>query len=138
MKKLILLAVSISLFSCSKPDAQTNIGSTDNPSVITDKIYTDLVFLDGTYERLNIDGNNLPVNVGDAVTIFDKTLNIKITSTTFETNLFTPVAYFKSGSTYSLPSNTQYVIYESSRIIIKKIEYPTSYGKDKRQERYSY
>ena len=32
----------------------------------------------------------------------------------------------------------QFQFYESSRIVIKKIEYPTSYGKDKRQERYSY
>jgi len=138
MKKLAILAVSILLISCSKPDAQTNSGSTDSPTTFENKFYTDMVFLDATFEKFNVDGNSLPVSVGDAVTVFDKTLNIKITSTTFETNLITPVAYFKSGSTYSLPSSTQYVIYESSRIIIKKIEYPTSYGKDKRQERYSY
>ncbi len=136
MKKILILAVSIFIFSCSNDDAPNN---TDNTiPQVQDKIYNNLVFLDATYQKLNTNGDQLQVSPGDAVTIFEKTTNIKITSTTFETNTITAVAYFKNGSIYSLPSSTQFEIYESSHIIIKKIEYPTSYGKDKRQERYSY
>jgi len=135
MKKILLLAVSIFVLSCSSDDTQTN---TEPTPQVENKIYNNLIFLDATYERINADGNQLPVSVGDAVTIFEKTTNIKITSSTFETNTITPVTYFKNGSTYSLPSLTQFVIYDSPKIIVKKIEYPTSYGKDKRTERYSY
>ena len=95
-------------------------------------------FLDATYQKLNVDGNELPISVGDAVTIFDPTTHIIITATTFETNDIAPVGYFKTNTTYSLPGQIQFQFYENSRIVIKRIEYPTSYGKDKRQERYSY
>lgn len=136
MRKIILL-LAITLVGCSKPDAQT--GTSNTPSeVVSDKIYNNMVYLDGTFERLNANGDNLPVNIGDAVLTFEKTTNIKITSTTFESNLITPVAYFKNGSTYALPASTSYTIYENSRIIVKKIEYSTSYGRDRRSERYSY
>jgi len=135
MKKILLLAVSIFVFSCSSDDTQTH---TEPTPQVENKIYNNLIFLDATYERINADGNQLPVSVGDAVTVFEKTTNIKITSSTFETNTITPVTYFKNGSTYNLPSLTQFIIYDSPKIIVKKIEYPTSYGKDKRTERYSY
>jgi hypothetical protein len=132
MKKLLLItAIAFLLFSCS------NDSETTEPTQEV-KNYNNLAFLDATYEKLNVDGNQLPVSVGDAVTVFERTTDIQITSTTFETNTIAPVAYYKSGFTYSLPSLTQFVFYEDSRIIIKKIEYPTSYGKDKRSERYSY
>lgn len=136
MRKIILL-LAITLVGCSKPDVQTGQGNTPS-EVVSDKIYNNMVYLDGTFERLNANGDNLPVNIGDAVLTFEKTTNIKITSLTFESNLTSPIAYFKNGSTYSLPANTSYSIYENSRIIIKKIEYPTSYGRDRRSERYSY
>jgi len=139
MKRLFLLATSILLFSCSKPDAQTNTGGSvpiDQQDEI--KNYNNMVFLDATYERINANGDQLPVSITDAVTIFDKTTDVKITPTTFETNLIDPSTYFKNGSTYSLPNSVQFSIYENSNIIIKKIEYSTSYGKDKRSERYSY
>jgi hypothetical protein len=133
MKKLLLItAVAFLLFSCSNDS-----DSTTEPTQEV-KNYNNLTFLDATYEKLNVDGNQLPVSVGDAVTVFERTTDIQITSTTFETNTIAPVAYYKSGFTYSLPSLTQFIFYEDSRIIIKKIEYPTSYGKDKRSERYSY
>jgi hypothetical protein len=133
MKKLLLItAIAFLLFSCSNDSDSTNEPTQEV------KNYNNLTFLDATYEKLNVDGNQLPVSVGDAVTIFERTTDIQITSTTFETNTIAPVAYYKSGFTYSLPSLTQFIFYEDSRIIIKKIEYPTSYGKDKRSERYSY
>lgn len=136
MRKIILL-LAIALVGCSKPDVQT--GTSNTPSeVVSDKIYNNMVYIDGTFERLNTNGDNLPVNIGDAVLTFEKTKNIKITSTTFESNLITPVAYFKNGSTYTLPASTSYTIYENSKIIVKKIEYTTSYGRDRRSERYSY
>lgn len=136
MRKIILL-LAITLVGCSKPDAQT--GTSNTPSeVVSDKIYSNMVYLDGTFERLNTNGDNLPINIGDAVLTFEKTTNIKITSATFESNLIAPVVYFKNGSTYALPASTSYTIYENSRIIVKKIEYATSYGKDRRSERYSY
>ena len=136
MRKIILL-LAITLVGCSKPDAQT--GTSNIPSeVVSDKIYNNLVYLDGTFEKFNIEGNNLPVNIGDAVLSFEKTTNIKITNATFETNTIAPIAYFTNGNTYSFAPGTQFIIYENSRIIIKKIEYPTSYGKDRRSERYSY
>ena len=133
MKKLLLItAIAFLLFSCSNDS-----DSTTEPTQEV-KNYNNLTFLDATYEKLNVDGNQLPVSVGDAVTVFERTTDIQITNTTFETNTIAPVAYYKSGFTYSLPSLTQFIFYEDSRIIIKKIEYPTSYGKDKRSERYSY
>jgi hypothetical protein len=133
MKKLLLItAIAFLLFSCSNDSDSTNEPTQEV------KNYNNLTFLDATYEKLNVDGNQLPVSVGDAVTIFERTTDIQITNTTFETNTIAPVAYYKSGFTYSLPSLTQFIFYEDSRIIIKKIEYPTSYGKDKRSERYSY
>jgi hypothetical protein len=89
-------------------------------------------------KQLNVDGNELPISVGDAVTIFEPTTHIEITATTFETNDIAPVGYFKTNTTYSLPGQIQFQFYENSRIVIKRIEYPTSYGKDKRTERYSY
>jgi hypothetical protein len=133
MKKLLLItAFAFLLFSCSNDS-----DSTTEPTQEV-KNYNNLTFLDATYEKLNVDGNQLPISVGDAVTVFERTTDIQITNTTFETNTIAPVAYYKSGFTYSLPSLTQFIFYEDSRIIIKKIEYPTSYGKDKRSERYSY
>jgi len=132
MKKILLLAVFVSLFSCSNDEQPFG----DNQNV--DKTYNNLVFLDATYEKLNADGNQLQVLPGDAVTVFEKTTNIKITSTTFETNTISPTSYFINSNIYNLPNLVQFSIYENSNIIIKKIEYQTSYGKDKRSERYSY
>ena len=131
MKKLLLLsALLIAFSSCSKDEI------TNEPVQETQNY--ELNFLDATYQKLNVDGNELPISVGDAVTIFEPTTHIKITATTFETNDIAPVGYFKTNTTYSLPGQIQFQFYENSRIVIKRIEYPTSYGKDKRTERYSY
>ena len=130
MKKLLLLLSAILFISCSKDE------TTNEPTQET-KNYT-LTFLDATYQKLNTEGNELPISIGDAVTIFEPTTHITITATTFETNDIAPVGYFKTNTTYALPGQTQFQFYENSRIVIKRIEYPTSYGKDKRQERYSY
>lgn len=131
MKKITLLLLSVLFISCSN-DESTNETQTQEPQNY------ELTFLDATYQKLNIDGNELPISVGDPVTIFEPTTYITITATTFETNTIAPVGYFKTNTTYSLPGQAQFQFYENSRIVIKRIEYPTSYGKDKRQERYSY
>ena len=131
MKKLLLItAIAFLLFSCSNDEA------TSEPTQETQN-YT-LTFLDATYQKLNSEGNELPISVGDAVTIFEPTTHITITSTTFETNNIAPVGYYKTNTTYSLPGQIQFQFYENSRIVMKRIEYPTSYGKDKRTERYIY
>ncbi len=130
MKKLLLLLSAILFISCSN-DETTNEQTQETQNY-------ELTFLDATYQKLNVDGNELPISVGDAVTIFYPTTNIIITATTFETNDIAPVGYFKTNTTYSLPGQIQFQFYENSRIVIKKIEYSTSYGKDKRTERYSY
>ncbi len=131
MKKLLFItAITLLLFSCSNDETTTN------PTQETQNY--ELTFLDATYQKLNVDGNELPISVGDVVTIFEPTTHIEITATTFETNDIAPVGYFKTNTTYDLPNQTQFQFYENSRIVIKRIEYPTSYGKDKRQERYSY
>ena len=131
MKKLLFItAIALLFISCSNDE------STNEPTQET-KNYT-LTFLDATYQKLNVDGNELPISVGDAVTIFEPTTHITITATTFETNDIAPVGYFKTNTTYSLPGQIQFQFYENSRIVIKRIEYTTSYGKDKRSERYSY
>ena len=132
MKKLLLItAIALLFISCSNDETTTD-NQTQEPQNY------ELTFLDATYQKLNIDGNELPISIGDAVTIFEPTTRITITSTTFETNTIAPVGYFKTNTTYSLPGQTQFQFYENSRIVIKRIEYPTSYGKDKRTERYSY
>ena len=131
MKKILFItAIALLFISCSKDE------TTNEPTQET-KNYT-LNFLDATYQKLNVDGNELPISIGDAVTIFEPTTHITITATTFETNDIAQVGYFKTNTTYSLPGQTQFQFYENSRIVIKKIEYPKSYGKDKRTERYSY
>ena len=131
MKKLLLItAIALLFISCSNDET-----TTDNQ---TQTQNYELTFLDATYQKLNVDGNELPISVGDPVTIFEPTTHITITATTFETNDIAPVGYFKTNTTYSLPGQIQFQFYENSRIVIKRIEYPTSYGKDKRQERYSY
>ena len=131
MKKLLLIiAIALLFISCSTDETTTD-PQTQSQSY-------ELTFLDATYQKLNIDGNELPISVGDLVTIFEPTTHITITATTFETNTIAPVGYFKTNTTYSLPGQTQFQFYENSRIVIKRIEYPTSYGKDKRTERYSY
>lgn len=131
MKKLLLIiAIAFLLFSCSNNEA-TNEQTQETQNY-------ELTFLDATYQKLNSEGNELPISVGDAVTIFEPTTHITITATTFETNDIAPVGYFKTNTTYSLPGQIQFQFYENSRIVIKRIEYPTSYGKDKRTERYSY
>ena len=131
MKKLLFItAIALLFISCSKDE-------TTNEPVQETQNY-ELNFLDATYQKLNVDGNELPISVGDPVTIFEPTTHITITATTFETNDIAPVGYFKTNTTYSLPGQTQFQFYENSRIVIKRIEYTTSYGKDKRQERYSY
>ena len=130
MKKLLLLLSAILFISCSN-DETTNEQTQETQNY-------ELTFLDATYQKLNVDGNELPISVGDAVTIFDPTTHIIITATTFETNDIAPVGYFKTNTTYSLPGQIQFQFYENSRIVIKRIEYTTSYGKDKRTERYSY
>ena len=131
MKKLLLItAIAFLFFSCSNDESTTDqTQETQN---------YELTFLDATYQKLNVDGNELPISVGDAVTIFEPTTHIEITATTFETNDIAPVVYFKTNTTYSLPGQIQFQFYENSRIVIKRIEYTTSYGKDKRTERYSY
>lgn len=132
MKKLLLItAIALLFISCSN-DESTNETQTQEPQNY------ELIFLDATYQKLNVDGNELPISVGDAVTIFEPTTHITITATTFETNDIAPVGYFKTNTTYDLPGQIQFQFYENSRIVIKRIEYPTSYGKDKRTERYSY
>ena len=130
MKKLLLLLSAILFISCSN-DETTNEQTQETQNY-------ELTFLDATYQKLNSEGNELPISVGDAVTIFDPTTHIIITATTFETNDIAPVGYFKTNTTYSLPGQIQFQFYENSRIVIKRIEYTTSYGKDKRTERYSY
>ena len=131
MKKLLLItAIAFLFFSCSN-DETTNEQTQETQNY-------ELTFLDAAYLKLNVDGNELPISVGDAVTIFEPTTHIEITTTTFETNDIAPVVYFKTNTTYALPGQIQFQFYENSRIVIKKIEYPTSYGKDKRTERYSY
>jgi hypothetical protein len=130
MKKLLLItAITLLFISCSNDESTKPTQETQN---------YELTFLDATYQKLNVDGNELPISVGDAVTIFEPTTHIEITATTFETNDIAPVGYFKTNTTYSLPGQIQFQFYENSRIVIKRIEYPTSYGKDKRTERYSY
>ena len=132
MKKLLFItAITLLFISCSK-DETTNETQTQEPQNY------ELTFLDATYQKLNVDGNELPISVGDAVTIFEPTTHITITATTFETNTIAPVGYFKINTTYALPGQIQFQFYENSRIVIKRIEYHTSYGKDKRTERYSY
>ncbi len=131
MKKLLLItAIALLFISCSNDDT-----TTDNQ---TQTQNYELTFLDATYQKLNVEGNELPISVGDAVTIFEPTTHITITETTFETNDIAPVGYFKTNTTYDLPGQIQFQFYENSRIVMKRIEYPTSYGKDKRTERYSY
>ena len=131
MKKLLFITAIVLLFiSCSNDE------STTNPTQETQNY--ELTFLGATYQKLNVDGNELPISVGDPVTIFEPTTHITITTTTFETNNIAPVGYFKTNTTYALPGQIQFQFYENSRIVIKRIEYPTSYGKDKRTERYSY
>ena len=131
MKKLLLItAIAFLFISCSNDESRTD-------QTQETKNY-ELTFLDATYQKLNVDGNELPISVGDAVTIFEPTTHITITATTFETNDIAPLGYYKTNTTYSLPGQIQFQFYENSRIVIKRIEYPTSYGKDKRQERYSY
>ena len=131
MKKLLFItAIALLFISCSKDEIT-------NEPIQETKNYT-LNFLDATYQKLNVDGNELPISIGDAVTIFEPTTHITITATTFETNDIAPVVYFKTNTTYSLPGQIQFQFYENSRIVMKRIEYPTSYGKDKRTERYSY
>ena len=131
MKKLLLItAIALLFISCSNDE------STTEPTQETQNY--ELTFLDATYQKLNVAGNELPISVGDAVTIFEPTTHIEITTTTFETNDIAPVGYFKTNTTYSVPGQIQFQFYENSRIVIKRIEYPTSYGKDKRTERYSY
>ena len=131
MKKLLFItAIAFLFFSCSN-DESTTVTTQETQNY-------ELTFLDATYQKLNVDGNELPISVGDPVTIFNPTTHITITATTFETNDIAPVGYFKTNTTYSLPGQIQFQFYENSRIVIKRIEYPTSYGKDKRQERYSY
>ncbi len=131
MKKLLFItAIALLFISCSNDESTTDTTQeTQN---------YELTFLDVTYQKLNSEGNELPISVGDAVTIFEPTTHITITATTFETNDIAPVVYFKTNTTYSLPGQIQFQFYENSRIVIKRIEYPTSYGKDKRSERYSY
>lgn len=130
MKKLLFItAIALLFISCSNDESTEPTQQTQN---------YELTFLDATYQKLNVDGNDLPISVGDAVTIFEPTTHIEITATTFETNDIAPVGYFKTNTTYSLPGQIQFQFYENSRIVIKRIEYPTSYGKDKRTERYSY
>ena len=131
MKKLLFItAIALLFISCSNDETtKDNQPQTQN---------YELTFLDATYQKLNVDGNELPISIGDPVTIFEPTTHITITATTFETNDIAPVGYFKTNTTYDLPGQTQFQFYENSRIVIKRIEYPTSYGKDKRQERYSY
>lgn len=132
MKKVLLItAIALLFISCSN-DESTNETQTQEPQNY------ELTFLDATYQKLNVDGNELPISVGDPVTIFEPTTHITITATTFETNEIAPVGYFKTNTTYDLPGQIKFQFYEGSRIVIKRIEYPTSYGKDKRQERYSY
>ena len=131
MKKLLLItAIALLFISCSNDDT-----TTDNQ---TQTQNYELTFLDATYQKLNVEGNELPISVGDLVTIFEPTTHITITATTFETNDIAPVGYFKTNTTYDLPGQIQFQFYENSRIVIKRIEYHTSYGKDKRTERYSY
>ena len=131
MKKLLFItAIALLFISCS------NNESTTDPTQETQNY--ELTFLGATYQKLNVDGNELPISVGDPVTIFEPTTHITITTTTFETNNIAPVGYFKTNTTYALPGQIQFQFYENSRIVIKRIEYPTSYGKDKRTERYSY
>ena len=132
MKKLLFItAIAFLLFSCSNDET-----TTDNQPQETQNY--ELTFLDATYQKLNSEGYELPISVGDPVTIFEPTTHITITTTTFETNDIAPVGYFKTNTTYSLPGHIQFQISENSRIVMKRIEYPTSYGKDKRTERYSY
>lgn len=132
MKKLLLIiAIAFLFISCSNDE------STPSEPTQETQNYT-LTFLDATYQKLNVDGNELPISVGDAVTIFEPTTHITITATTFETNDIAPVGYFKTNTTYAIPRQIQFQFYENSRIVIKRIEYPTPYGKDKRTERYSY
>lgn len=132
MKKLLFItAIALLFISCSNDETTTD-NQTQEPQNY------ELTFLDATYQKLNVDENELPISVGDAVTIFEPTTHITITATTFETNTIAPVGYYKTNTTYALPGQTQFQFYENSRIVIKRIEYPTSYGKDKRTERYSY
>lgn len=140
MKKIITLLAAIIFASCSSDSVNENVytpPATEDP-VSIDKNYQNLVFLDATYQRLNSNGVNLPVSVGDPVTIFERTTFVRINSLGFETNNIQLSTYFLNGITYSLPNSTQFVIYENDRIIFKNIQYPTSYGSDKRTERYSY
>lgn len=131
MKKLLFItAIALLFISCSNDETTTE------PTQETQNY--ELTFLDATYQKLNVDVNELPISVGDAVTIFEPTTHITIKSTTFETNDIAPVGYFKTNTTYSLHGQIQFQFYENSRIVIKRIEYTTSYGKDKRNERYSY
>ena len=131
MKKLLFItAIALLFISCSNDE------STNEPTQETQNY--ELTFLDATYQKLNSEGDELPISVGDAVTIFEPTTHITITATTFETNDIAPVGYFKTNTAYSLPGQIQFQFYENSRIVIKRIEYSTSYGKDKRSERYSY
>jgi PBP1b-binding outer membrane lipoprotein LpoB len=136
MKKLILLAVTIIFTGCSNDETpQTEPVQHQNQYV--NENYNNLVFLDATFERLNSNGQQLPVSNTDAVTIFEKTTFIKVTPTTFETNTIAPASYFRTNDIFNI-GTTQFSVYTAQRIIIKKIEYTTSYGKDRRSERYSY
>ena len=137
MKKLILLTLAtVFLTSCSNDETpQTEPVQHQNQYV--NENYDNLVFLDATFERLNANEQQLPVSNTDAVTIFEKTTFIKVTPTTFETNTIAPASYFRTNDIFNI-GTTQFSVYTAQRIIIKKIEYTTSYGKDKRSERYSY
>jgi hypothetical protein len=132
MKKLLFTtAIALLFISCSNDE------STTEPTQEPTQNY-ELTFLDARYQKLNIYGEELPISIGDPVTIFEPTTHITITAATFETNDIAPVVYFKTNNTYSLPGQIQFQFSEYSRNVIKIIEYPTRYGKDKRTERYSY
>ena len=79
MKRIILL-LAITLVGCSNPEVQTDAVITPE-EVVSDKNYNNMVYLDGTFEKINANGDNLPVTIGDPVLTFEKTTNIKIINT---------------------------------------------------------
>ncbi|NJN43382.1 MAG: hypothetical protein HC806_00660 [Anaerolineae bacterium] len=101
MKKLTIIIGIILLFiSCSTEDMPTEQQTQVNET-IQNKEYNNLIFNNASFEKLDTNGNQIPLTTGEPITVFEYTTNIKITQSTFETNNILPVAYFKEGNLYS-------------------------------------
>ena len=134
MKKLLLIITALLFLSCS----DNNEKETEQIQQFQELNLNIVALEQVTFYKQNNEGQQLPITIGEPVTVFDETTFIQIKKNVINTNNIIGSDYYKQGNKYSLENNITILFYENTNILLITTKVLTDYGYYERKELYTY